>query len=98
VFRHASIQWRIWHIYKNLCKNLAARLGQRNKQLSRDFAIARAQISEGTFEALYQSLQQCYPECALYLNKELTDNAKYWANVSSLLDAGPRSAEKHQTF
>lgn len=98
MFRHASIQWRIWHIYKNLRKNLAARLGQRNKQLSRDFAIARAQISEGTFEALYQSLQQCYPECALYLNKELTDNAKYWANVSSLLDAGPRSAEKHQTF
>eukprot|EP00873_Tetraselmis_striata_P017587 jgi/Tetstr1/437851/TSEL_026491.t1 len=95
VFRHAFIQWCIWHIYKNLHKNLAARLGQCNKQFSRDFAIAQAQISKGTFKALYQSLLQCYPECASYLNKELTHNAKYWANYyCRVFTAGCRSTQR----
>lgn len=73
VFKHAFMQWCIWHIYKNLRKNVKPRLDEGSyKEFSKAFAIAHLQISEGAFKAAYLSLLQRYPECAGYLNNELT--------------------------
>jgi hypothetical protein len=80
VFKDATIRWCIWHIYKNLRKNLGARLGSRSKEFFRDFATAQEQISEKTFLALYDSLRERFLDCASYLDKELSKNVKYWAS------------------
>jgi hypothetical protein len=82
IFPAAKHIWCLWHIFINLQKNVATKLGpDRYTAFSRAFRLAQQQLTEALFEELYQALKRDFPEAVPYLDGQLTDNAQRWATA-----------------
>lgn len=81
VFPYARHFLCIFHIYLNLCKNLAGLLGTQFASFLKAFQRMRNASRLCTFELLWKSLLGDYPDAASYLERQLKGTQEKWARA-----------------
>ncbi len=91
--------WCTWHMYQNITKNLANKLGDNFKQFLQGMKAAEKQLSKDQFWCLYNALKDKYPAAVPYMDEHLTPNVEHWAAFSmDTFTAGSSSTQRGESL